>query len=288
VQLLAGKSRTQEELLALWDELEWAAQIVLVADRAAHEMEGIDPELSARFVRGLAVDLPSAADDEDSRVAIVRAAAVARAIDLAHGAAEEIVRVAAPSAPALVEALERVGAAQRASGTRLTRGEVGIAAQPEPSEAPSADEFSTFLSDIAATVEEIVETAPWRKKLAEAILRWEGEGVRTRRLEAALDADTAPDVDGLLTAFFADVRRIREIRSELDVLRSDSVRSPVLADPDRTAEAEALLVSARAAAERRAEEAAKSIPQVDRWYFAPEKVAMDWLALDDRLIEELS
>jgi SpoVK/Ycf46/Vps4 family AAA+-type ATPase len=288
VQLLAGKNRTQEELLALWDELEWAAQIVLAADRPATDLEGIDPDLLARFVRGLAVDLPSAADEEEGRVAIAATAAGARGIALAPGAAEEIGRAAATGAAALVAAVERVGAAQRERGALLGRGEVARMAQPEPSPAPSADEFSLFLNDIAATVEEIVETAPWRKKLAEAILRWEGEGVRTRRLEVALHTDTAPDVDGLLQAFSVDVSRLREIRAELDGLRSDSARSPVLADPDRTAEAEALLVSARAAAERRAEEAARSLPQVDRWYFSPEKVALDWLALEDRLIEELA
>lgn len=224
VHRLEGKSRTQEELLRLWDELEREAQVVLASRRPPGELEGIAPELAARMVRGLTVDLPA-----------------------------EV----APPAPA---------------------------GEPEP-ELP--DEFSLFLSDITATVGEIVETAPWRKKLAESILRWEGEGVRTRRLEAALDADTAPDVDGLLESFGADVQRLTEVRRELEALGAESARSPVLADPDRAAEAEALLVSARAAAERRAEEAAQALPQVDRWYLSPEKAALAWLALDDRLIEEL-
>ena len=146
-------------------------------------------------------------------------------------------------------------------------------ATPDRRPVHTPDEFSAFLSDIAATVEEIVETAPWRKRLAEAILRWEGEGIRTRRLEAALDADTAPDVDAILDSFAADVEALRGIRRELETIRSDSARSPVLSDPDRVGEAEALLVSARAAAERKAEEAAKAQPQVDRWYFNAEKAA---------------
>jgi hypothetical protein len=62
----------------------------------------------------------------------------------------------------------------------------------------------------------------------------------------------------------------------------------VLNDPDRVGEAEALLVGARAAAERKAEEAAKAQPQVDRWFFNAEKTALTWLALDDRLVEELA
>jgi len=289
VQALAGKSRTQEELLALWDELEWAAQIVLAAESATAELPGIEPELRARFLRGLAVDLPAASDDgADARSEIARRAADQRGISLGEGAAEEIARLPLGNAAGLVAAVERVGAAQVERGRTLPRDEVaGVA---HPASAPpihTPDEFSAFLSDIAATVEEIVETAPWRRRLAEAILRWEGEGIRTRRLEAALDADTAPDVEAVLAAFAADVETLRGIRRELEEMRSDSAKSPVLGDPDRVGEAEALLVGARAAAERRAEEAARAQPQADRWYFNPEKTALDWLALEDRLVEEL-
>lgn len=287
VHALAGKSRTQEELLALWDELEWTAQIVLAAGSATAELPGIEPELRARFTRGLAVDLPAASDDgADSREEIARKAAAQRGIQLGDGAAAEIARLPLGNAAGVVAAVERVGAAQAERGGPLPRGEVAGVARPDTG--GSADEFTAFLSDIAATVEEIVETAPWRKRLAEAILRWEGEGVRTRRLEAALDADTAPDVDAVLDAFAADVETLRGIRRALEEMRSDSARSPVLNDPDRVGEGEALLVSARAAAERRAEEAAKAQPQVDRWFFNGEKTALDWLALDDRLVEELA
>lgn len=286
---LAGKSRTQEELLALWDELEWAAQIVLAAESTSSELPGIQPELHARFTRGLAVDLLAASDDgADSRREIAHRAAARRGITLGEGAAEEIARLPLGNAAGLVAAVERVGAAQEERGGTLPPAEVAGVAQPDPAPLHSADEFSAFLSDISATVEEIVETAPWRKRLAEAILRWEGEGVRTRRLEAALDADTAPDVDAILQSFAADVERLRGVRRELEEARADSARSPVLNDPDRVGEAEALLVSARASAERKAEEAAKAQPQVDRWFFNGEKAAWDWLALDDRLVEELA
>jgi SpoVK/Ycf46/Vps4 family AAA+-type ATPase len=289
VHALAGKSRTQEELLALWDELEWTAQIVLAAASPTAELAGIEPDLRARFTRGLAVDLPAASDDgADSRQEIARKAASQRGITLGEGAAEEIARLPLGNAAGLVAAVERVGAAQEERGGTLPRGEVAGVAHPEPSPLHTPDEFSAFLSDIAATVEEMVETAPWRKRLAEAILRWEGEGIRTRRLEAALDADTAPDVDAILASFGADVETLRGIRRELEGMRSDSAKSPVLNDPDRVGEGEALLVSARAAAERKAEEAVRAQPQVDRWYFNGEKTALDWLALDDRLVEELA
>lgn len=286
VQSLAGKARTQQELLDLWDELEWTAQIVLAGPSA--ELPGIEPELRARFTRGLAVDLPPAADEgHQSREEIALRAADQRGITLEAGAAAQIARLPGTDAAGLVDAVERVGAAQTERGGTLSADEVAAVVSPGPP-VHSPDEFSAFLSDITATVEEIVETAPWRKRLAEAILRWEGEGIRTRRLEAALDADSAPDVDAVLDAFTADVEKLRAIRGELETMRSDSARSPLLADPDRVGEAEALLVSAKAAAERRAEEAAKNQPQVDRWYFNPEKAAWDWVALEDRLIEELA
>ncbi|HEX2079930.1 MAG TPA: DnaA/Hda family protein [Longimicrobium sp.] len=286
VHALAGKGRTQEELLALWDELEWTAQIVVAAESA--DLPGIEPELRARFVRGLAVDLPAVHDDgHEPRTEIARKAAEQRGIALGDGAAAAIARLPVQNAAGLVEAVERVGAAQAERGTTLSAREVAALGRPETPPAHTQDEFSAFLSDIAATVEEIVETAPWRKRLAEAILRWEGEGIRTRRLEAALDADTAPDVDAVLAGFADDVEKLRAIRRQLEEMRSDSARSPLLADPDRVGEAEALLVSAKAAAERKREEAARAAPQVDRWYFNAEKAAWDWLALEDRVIEEL-
>ncbi|HEU0301027.1 MAG TPA: DnaA/Hda family protein [Longimicrobium sp.] len=284
VQALSGKGRTQEELLALWDELEWTAQIVLAAESA--DLAGIEPELRARFVRGLAVDLPAVLDDgHEPRQELARKAAEQRGISLGDGAAAAIARLPVHNAAGLVEAVERLGEAQAERGSTLSAREVAALARPP---AHTQDEFSAFLSDIAATVEEIVETAPWRKRLAEAILRWEGEGIRTRRLEAALDADTAPDVDAVLAGFAEDVDQLRAIRRQLEEMRSDSAKSPLLSDPDRVGEAEALLVSAKAAAEKKREEAAKAAPQVDRWYFNAEKAAWDWLALEDRVIEELA
>ena len=285
---LAGMARTQEELLAFWDELEWTAQVVLAAQSESPDLPGVDPELRARFLRGVTVDLPAAPADAAERREIARRAAERRGIALDEAAVVEIAKAPAGSAAALVTAVERVGAAQEERGAALSAREVRALTQPDAGAPHTPDEFSAFLNDIAATVEEIVETAPWRKRLAEAILRWEGEGIRTRRLEAALDADTAPDVDAVLASFAQDVETLRGTRAALEEMGSDSAKSPVLADPDRVSEAEALLVSARAAAERRAEDAAKAQPQVDRWYFNPEKAAWDWLALDDRLIEELA
>jgi hypothetical protein len=283
---LAGRARTQEELLSLWSELEAQAQIVIAAEGLTPDLPGVDDALRARFIHGLAVDLPAA--EADSRPEIARRAAEQRGITLQGDAAEQIARLTGDGAAGLIAAVERVGAAQTERGGTLAGDELAGVAQPHSGSAHTMDEFSAFLSDISATVEEIVETAPWRRRLAESILRWEGEGVRTRRLEVALEADTAPDLDALLRSFDDDVARLRLISADLEALGADSAKSPVLRDPDRVGEAEALLVSARASAERKAEEVERARPQVDRWYFNAEKTALNWLALEDRVLEELA
>jgi hypothetical protein len=192
-------------------------------------------------------------------------------------------------------ALERVAERQRVAGRLLTGAEVRDLFEPEVAAAPAPDEFSAFLSDISFTVEQLVEAAPWRRTLAEAILRWEGEGIRTRRLEEALETDSAPDVESLTGAFAADVARLREVEAKVRALDEKAAADPLLRDPDRVREAEALLKSLQVAAERRAaapagastSSARDSGPSVDRWFFSREKLAWAWVALDERIIEEI-
>ncbi|HEU0053624.1 MAG TPA: DnaA/Hda family protein, partial [Longimicrobium sp.] len=285
VQLLAGKARTQEELLRVWDEIVWVGeQIILAADRPPAEIAGIDEELRARLAGGLTVDISP--HDDETRIGIVRQGAAERGIALGAGVDETLARLPLEGAKALQAGLDRIAVAQAEKSRRVEPGEV--ASIVGVSAAEPADEFSAFLNEIATTVEQLMDAEPWRKRLAEAILRWEGEGVRTRRLEAALEADSAPDVDALLSAFDADAARLRAIAGELARLDPSTAQSGVLTDPDRVAEAEAMLLSARASAERKAEVAAPAPPPVDRWYYNnAEKVDWRWIALDDRLMEEL-
>ena len=279
---LAGKSRTQHELLRVWDEIVWTGtQIVLASELAPAELDGVGEEFRGRLAGGLVVDITPA--ESETRVEIVRRAAAQRGVSLPSGVGEALARLPLEGARELHAGVERIGQVQDAERRQVRPGElatlVGIR-QAEP-----ADEFSAFVFDIASTVEQLVETDPWRKRLAEAILRYEGEGFRTRRLEHALDADSAADVDSLLAAYAADVERLQTIAAALAELDSEAAASAVLKDPDRVGEAEALLLGARAAAER----SRPAPPPVDRWYLNnPEKVAWDWLALDDRLIEELA
>lgn len=284
VHLLAGRTRTQEELLRVWEEVVWTgAQVVLTADRLPAEITGLSDELRARLAGGLAVDI--APPDAETRRGIVRQEAAGREVELAAGVEEALVGLPLDGARELQGALDRIAAAQAESGSTVAPGEVAaVVGVAETREA--GDEFGAFLADIATTVGQLVETDPWRKRLAEAILRYEGEGIRTRRLESALEADSAPDVDSLLAGFAADLERLREVTDELVALDHTAAGASVLSDPDRVADAEALLAATRSATQRAAEESAP--PPVDRWYHHnAEKVAWGWLALDDRLLEEL-
>jgi len=281
--LLAGKSRTQEELLRVWDEVVWTGtQIVLAARQAPAELQGVSEEFRARLAGGLVVDVTP--PETEVRVEIVRRGAGERGVKLGHGVDAALAGLPLEGARELHAGLDRIGQVQEAERRTVRPNEIAaVVGLSAAEEAP--DEFSAFLLDIATTVEALVETDPWRKRLAEAILRFEGEGIRTRRLEHALEADSAPDVDALLAGFSADLEKIRAIAAELAGLDAGAAKSVVLQDPDRVTEAEALLVSARAAAER----AKPAPPPVDRWYLNnPEKVAWGWLALEDRLIEELA
>jgi hypothetical protein len=282
VHLLAGRSRTQEELLRVWDEIVWTGtQIVVAAGAAPAEIADVSDELRARLAGGLVVDLTP--PEPDTRVEIVRRGAARRGLELAAGVGEALARLPL-DARELQAGLDQVAEAQDREGRPLRATELaGVVGVRDPN-APT-DEFSAFVLDIASTVGQLVEGEPWRRRLAQAILRHEGEGFRTRRLETALEADTAPEVDALLAGYAADLETLQAIAAEMEELGAEAAGSAVLKDPDRLAEAEALLAGARAAAER----SRPAPPPVDRWYANnPEKVAWGWLALDDRLIEELA
>lgn len=174
------------------------------------------------------------------------------------------------------------------------------ASPPDP--LPStADEFSDFLSDVSSTLAEVVDAAPWRKALAQAILRWEGEGIRTRRLEAALEADSAPDLDALLSGFSQDVRRLRQLAADIRGLAPPDLDPAVLQDPDSLPELEKLLLKVKPpttqrpaspvadrAHERVVTRSSESHREMDSWFFQADRIEIGWRALDDRILEEMS
>src|SRR5207302_279877 len=105
------------------------------------------------------------------------------------------------------------------------------------------DEFGEFLADVTVTVGKAVEA--WRARVGEAVLRWEGEGYRTRRLEALLERDTPAAVDAVIAAFTQDVERLKELEAEVAELDPQAAGQSVFRDPERLREAEEVAAKVR-------------------------------------------
>jgi len=150
----------------------------------------------------------------------------------------------------LMGALNRLVAFQAVNDTKINAetakqilGLVGeAAAQPGDGRAPAAaktgggDEFGEFLADVTVTVGKAVEA--WRARVGEAVLRWEGEGYRTHRLEALLQRDAPGAVDKAIAEFAADVERLKALEAEVAELDPQAAGQSVFRDPERVSEAE--------------------------------------------------
>src|SRR5262249_7408186 len=199
VQFLTNRKEMQAELLRLTEALQQSGhQIVLASDRPPAEIADLDERLISRFSGGLVVDM--GVPDYETRVAILRRKAEERGVTFQPGVLETVASAEYGNVRELMGALNRLIAYQAVNehplNAEAARGVRGIAAAGQKGEgaaelAPadarpggSGDEFSQFLSDVTVTVGKAVEA--WKARVAEAILRWEGEGYRTRRLEALL------------------------------------------------------------------------------------------------------
>ena len=118
---------------------------------------------------------------------------------------------------------------------------------------------------------------PWREELTRAVEKYEGEGFRTARLEALLRSETPIDVASVLAEFDRDIAALRSAAAEMAQIDPQRPRHPAFSDPDRVAEAEAIVREARAAA-----------TVVDPFFLDSEKLVLDWPNLDDLLVEEFS
>jgi chromosomal replication initiation ATPase DnaA len=275
VQFLTHRREMQAELLRLTDALQTAnRQIVLTSDRPPAEIEALDERLIRRFAGGLIIDV--AAPDYETRVAILRRKAEERRAVFAEGVLEAVAGLSIDNVRELLGALNRMiahqavadaplspdeareligGTAVRRNGGTIEDPEPRIASAPsEPEPAASTgvppfrpiadkDEFSDFLSEIHATVAQQVDA--WRTQIGAAILRWQGEGYRTGRLEALLDAEVAPDADQAVQGFDRDVERLRAMEAEAAELAPELAGSPAFRDPADIPAAEALLLRAR-------------------------------------------
>jgi chromosomal replication initiator protein len=261
VQFLTHRREMQAELLRLSDALQTAnRQIVLTSDRPPAEIEALDERLIRRFAGGLVIDV--SAPDYETRVAILRRKAEERRATFGEGVLEAVGSLAIDNVRELLGALNRLIASQAvsdkplrpeqaralASGAEVTvRPEKVDQADKAKASAPvGRDEFSDFLSEVSATVAQQVDA--WRTKVAAAILRWEGEGFRTARLEALLQQEMTTDPEQVLKQFEADICRLQTLHAEAGDLAPDLAGSSAFRDPDDLTGAEALTRQARAGA----------------------------------------
>lgn len=263
VQFLTHRREMQAELLRLTDALQTAnRQIVLTSDRPPAEIEALDERLIRRFAGGLIIDV--AAPDYETRVAILRRKAEERRASFAEGVLEAVAALNIDNVRELLGALNRLIAYQAVSEhpidattaqdvvrggaagpagaeDKATRAPDPPAAGPAPP--PPDDEFSDFLSEISATVAQQVDA--WRTQVGAAVLRWEGEGFRTARLEALLAREMVADPEQALREYEEDVERLQQMQAEAAELAPDLAGSPAFRDPGDLAAAEALLKRAR-------------------------------------------
>jgi chromosomal replication initiator protein DnaA len=257
VQFLTHRREMQAELLRLSDALQTTnRQIVLTSDRPPAEIEALDERLIRRFAGGLVIDI--SAPDYETRVAILRRKAEERRASFGEGVLEAVGSLVIDNVRELLGALNRLVAFQAVSDTplkpsqaRALAGGGEVTAKSEEAEQTeekkeafgAADEFSDFLSEVSATVAQQVDS--WRTKVAAAILRWEGEGFSTTRLEALLQQEMTIDPEQVLHQFESDVRRLQALQAEASELAPSLAGSSAFRDPDDIAGAEAVTQRAR-------------------------------------------
>jgi chromosomal replication initiator protein len=245
VQFLTNRREMQAELLRLSEALQAAGrQIVLTSDRTPVEIADLDERLISRFSGGLVVDI--GAPDYETRVAILRRKAEERGAEFQPGVLETVAAAEFTNVRELMGVLNRLVAYQAVNDDTPLNAEaakqlLGVeaprasgASQSESGVSP--DEFAAFLTDVTVTVGKAVEA--WRARIAEAILRWEGEGYRTRRLEVLLEQETPLAPDEEIAAFARDVERLRALEAEVAQFDAQAAGQSVFRDPERLAEAE--------------------------------------------------
>jgi len=255
VQFLTNRKEMQAELLRLTEALQQSGhQIVLASDRPPGEIADLDERLISRFSGGLVVDM--GIPDYETRVAILRRKAEERGSKFQPGVLETVAKVEYPNVRELMGALNRLIAFQAVNDMPINeetvRKVLGVPTAGSPTVASSTvasspvaspDEFSQFLSDVTVTVGKAVEA--WRARVAEAVMRWEGEGYRTTRLSKLLDQESPAAVDEVIASYVQDVERLKALEAEVAVLDPQAAGEKVFRDPDHMDAAEAAAAKVR-------------------------------------------
>jgi hypothetical protein len=275
-------ARTQQELAAIGSSmLEAGRQIVFASRIAPADIQGLEPELATLLTHGLAVENEPTSVGERRTVAssLVHSGGIQVDESVIDALAEAATRI-----DTIGTTLQRLSAIAGRADRPLTLADLH-AAVGAPLRPPDTDEFDSFLDDVSRTLGDVVATASWRRRIAEAILRWEGDGVQTRRLEEALQADTPPDVESLLERFD------RDARNSLDLRISLSADRPLVRGEDRPVAAEttgAPFESASASLWRVTDyvEELEDADPADPWFLDVERSAIAWTGAALRLVED--
>ena len=258
VQFLEKHREMQSELLRLSERMQAAnRQVVLSSDRPPAEIESLDERLISRLSGGLLVDM--APPDFETRLAILRRKAEERGVSFASGVLETVAEIGATNVRELVGLVNRLSAFQAVSEAPLTpagakallvdaeeagegdggkgkekpaKAKAPAATAPEP---PKVDEFSAFLSAVTRTVAQSIDA--WKNRVGEAVIRWQGEGYRTARLEGLLNSESIPDVDAVLGQFARDVEELKTLAAEAGALEPAAAGHARFRDPDKLEEA---------------------------------------------------
>ncbi len=273
VQFLTHRREMQAELLRLTNTMLAAGrQIVLSSDRPPNEIEALDERLIQRFAGGLVIDI--SAPDYETRVAILRRQAEERKATFDPTVLETVAALPIGSIRELIGALNRLIAFQAVSDGPITSTaarqllartmpqtvKAGAAAAtpaavtpggespaaPEsivPTDGGSRDEFGSFLTEITSAVARQVEA--WRGRVAESVMRWEGEGYRTERLQRLLEGEAPVDPERALRDYEDDIEALKELQGEAQELDPALAGRPVFRDPDRLDEARTEVQKAR-------------------------------------------
>ena len=249
MQFLTGRRETQSELLRLLNALQGSGrQIVMTSDRPPSEISDVDERLLSRLSGGLIVDI--GIPDFETKVAILRGKAEERKVSFAPGVIEELARLDFSSVRELQGAMNRLVAQQSLDGT-LTPAQVGallgvtptaaepepeVAPEPEPEIASAADEFFSFVTNIATTVAAQIE--PWKVRVGEAVAYWAGEGYRTTALERLMAEPLAPpNYEALLRGYGHAVEQLRQLEAKVTTVDPSLGGDEVFRDPERLGEA---------------------------------------------------
>ncbi len=254
VHFLTHRREMQAELLRIVEQIQAEnKQIVLSSDRPPAEIQELDDRLLARFDGGLVVDID--VPDYETRLAILKRRASERGAQFDPSVLEEVARFDVQNVRELLGLLNRLVAYQAVSEVPLTADAASqllagdapsrpsaVQAQPVVEPPPRENEFQEFLTGVTFTVHEQVEA--WRTRVADAIVRWGGEGYRTERLEALLEQDVPSGVERVIRDFERDIDRLRSFQRAMARVDPHRVSDPIFHDPDRVDEADALVQSA--------------------------------------------